>query len=244
MTWRTSRRNFCGGTTIIALYIAARWRIAVWHMREGWPGNGGSAPSFDPDRDVLDAPAFWDETLAGSVVTLGAAPPHLADTGSALTELQPVATWSDGASRHMVIDANGHRHRILLWRAVPTQPLAILLPPTCDIARIAAAEVVRALLAGCPSRGVVGPGPSAFQRQRLALLVKILDAVLAGQTVRTIGTTLVAPRLAGIGAAAWKASSERRRVQRLIGEANALMRGGYRALLGGGSAAQVGGGDN
>lgn len=144
----------------------------------------------------------------------------------------------------MVIEANGHRHRILLWRAVPTQPLAILLPPTCDIARIAAAEAVRALLAGCPPRGAVGPGPSAFQRQRLALLVAILDAVLAGQTVRTIGTTLVAPRLAGIGAAAWKASSERRRVQRLIGEAKGLMRGRYRTLLAGGSGAQVGEGDN
>jgi hypothetical protein len=244
MTWRTSRRNFCGGTKIIALHIAARWRLAAWYVREGWPGIGGSAPSFDPDRDVLDAPAFWDEALAASVVTLGAAPPHLADNGSALTGLEPVATWSDGASRHLVIDANGHRHRILLWRAVPTHPLAILLPQTCDIVRIAAAEAVRALLAGCPSRGAVDPGPSAFQRQRLALLVKILDAVLAGQTVRTIGTTLVAPRLAGIGAAAWKASSERRRVQRMIGEAKALVRGGYRALLAGGSGSRIGGGDN
>jgi len=212
-------------------------------MTEGWPGNGGSARSFDPDRDVLDAPAFWDEALAASVVTLGAAPPHLAGNGPGLTDLEPVAAWSDGASRHLVIDAHGHRHRILLWHAEPTQPLAILLPPTSDVARIAAAEAVRVLLAGSLSRGVIVPAPSAFQRQRLALLVAILDAVGAGQTVRTIGTTLVAPRLAGIGAAAWKASSERRRVQRLIGEAKALMRGGYRVLLAGSSAPLLRGGD-
>ena len=82
--------------------------------------------------------------------------------------------------------------------------------------------------------------PTAFQALRLHLLLDIIDALLApGQarpSTHEVARRLVYPRLAIGRGAEWKASSERRRTQRLIDEALALMSGGYRALLQGRSA--------
>ena len=82
--------------------------------------------------------------------------------------------------------------------------------------------------------------PTAFQARRLHLLLDILDALLVPDKARPstheIADRLIYPRLAIGRGAEWKASSERRRTQRLIDEALALMNGGYRALLQGGSA--------
>ena len=77
--------------------------------------------------------------------------------------------------------------------------------------------------------------PTAFQALRLHLLLDILAALLApGKTrpsTHEIANRLIYPRLTIGRGAEWKASSERRRTQRLIDEAIALMNGGYRALL-------------
>jgi len=236
MTWRTSRRSSCGGTPITAPSISRSQRDGVrakaW---EGWPGNGACPRSFDPALDPIASPAVWDVASAAAVVTVVAAPPHLPVAGRSLAGFTATSDLDDGNSRHLVIDAEGIRYRLLLWRVAASDQPAILLPATADPARIVAADAVRALLAGAPPPRLSPMlAPTAFQRQRLILLLAILDAHFAGETGRAIGTSLVAPRLAGIGAAAWKASGERRRVQRLIGEALGLMHGGYRALLAGG----------
>ena len=73
--------------------------------------------------------------------------------------------------------------------------------------------------------------PSVLQRQRLALLLRVLDASLGGASNREIGTRIVYPWLAGTDAVAWKATSERRRVQRLLDEAHGLSASAYRDLL-------------
>lgn len=78
------------------------------------------------------------------------------------------------------------------------------------------------------------PRPTAYQAQRLDLLLSILDLRHAARaTSHAIASRLVYPRLAIGRGAAWKASPERRRTQRLIREAEALAAGGYRALLSG-----------
>ena len=77
--------------------------------------------------------------------------------------------------------------------------------------------------------------PTSYQAQRLALLLAILDLRSGPLTVSSheVARRLVYPRLAIARGATWKSSSERRRTQRLIREADALMAGGYRALLSG-----------
>ena len=70
----------------------------------------------------------------------------------------------------------------------------------------------------------IGDGPKT-------LLLRILEASLAGASNREIGLRLVYPWLAGTDALAWKATSERRRVQRLVAEARDLSASGYRDLL-------------
>jgi hypothetical protein len=63
------------------------------------------------------------------------------------------------------------------------------------------------------------------------MLLAVFDADAAGASNREVGTDLLYPRLRGIDAQAWKASSERRHIQRLIAEAAELVSGGYRRLL-------------
>lgn len=148
------------------------------------------------------------------------------------------AEYTAQGGRHLVIDAAGMRHRLWVLDADPSASLVILLPMAGEIVPIAVAAA-RAFAANpCP-----GPDPalqlSDFQRQRLARLLAILDAAGGGASNREIGTSLIYPWLAGIGAQAWKASSERRHTQRLIAEAEAMMCGGYRRLLAGRAAEPV-----
>lgn len=76
--------------------------------------------------------------------------------------------------------------------------------------------------------------PTAYQARRLALLLSILDLrERAPVTSHEVARRLIYPCLDFGRGAAWKASPERRRTQRLIREAEALAAGGYRALLAG-----------
>ncbi|MEO6216330.1 MAG: DUF2285 domain-containing protein, partial [Sphingomonas sp.] len=147
---------------------------------------------------------------------------------------QPAARLKDRDACHLVIDHDGVRHRVWLHASEHDDRLVILLPPTDSGLRVAATDSARQLLAGCGKSGLAAVlQPSAFQRQRLALLLAVLDASLAGKATHAIALQLVFPWLADMSAAAWKASNERRRVQRLIAESAALMLGGYRDLLAG-----------
>ncbi|MCA1200164.1 DUF2285 domain-containing protein [Sphingomonas sp. R647] len=191
----------------------------------------GLAYPFDPDLPVRDAPACWAPGVAAQLVTLQAAP--VAFPGAAaLPDVVPTAMWRRGDVHDLVLDHTGVRHRLQVVSSDPGAPLVILLAPCADALRTACADAARRLLAGlsaAPPAAVMRP--SALQRRRLTLLLGVLDLSLAGATTRAIGTGLVYPWLGDIGAQVWKTTSERRRVQRLIGEARQLMDGGYRALL-------------
>ncbi|WP_348638147.1 DUF2285 domain-containing protein [Blastomonas fulva] len=86
------------------------------------------------------------------------------------------------------------------------------------------------------------PQPTEFQHQRLQLLCDILDlvAVSGAESLSTheLAFRRIYPGMTIGRGAEWKSSSHRRRTQRLIAEARALMNGGYRALLAGGEGRQ------
>lgn len=136
----------------------------------------------------------------------------------------------------MLGDCDGAHH---LWirDARFGQALAYVIPR--DGAMVRRAEATRRLdlrLSGVPPGRCPGAmRPTAFQARRLYLLLDILDALLVPDGPRPstheIADRLIYPRLAIGRGSEWKASSERRRTQRLIDEALALMNGGYRALL-------------
>jgi len=108
-----------------------------------------------------------------------------------------------------------------------------MVPVDSDVAlRLAGAQRFARRWKGLRS----GPQPpdlrlTPFQRRRLTLLLGVLDGHLAGAGRREIAAALVYPKMTPLHGAAWKGSAERRRTQRLVTEATALMSGGYRGLL-------------
>ncbi|MEA3388469.1 MAG: DUF2285 domain-containing protein [Pseudomonadota bacterium] len=121
-----------------------------------------------------------------------------------------------------------------LWlRAEPDRPLAVVLPfdDDFDLRLGVARRLLRRL-----RDGASGPWPprlavTRFQRLRLTLLLNIFDRLKADNSKREIARELIYPGLDPGPSAAWKASSERRRTQRLCDEARAMVAAGYRHLL-------------
>lgn len=216
--------------TIAATGVAAIVGRTTLCRKEGWPGDGVSRVSFDPDRTPLEAPAHWLQPACDAVVVLGRAPPGFAGAARVEQLVAPIAAHDDGGQRHLVIDVKGARQRLWLLDFAPGVPLTIALPMAGEAALLAATSAREAF---ANDRAVANPAvdPTEFQRQRLAMLVAIFDAAQAGASNREIGTGIIYPRLAGLGAQAWKASSERRHTQRMISEAEAMVSGGYRRLL-------------
>ena len=131
----------------------------------------------------------------------------------------------------IVGDAEGDHQ---LWlRASPGAPAAVILPLDDDFdLRLGAAQRLFRRMRSEPA----GPLPARlrvtpFQRLRLALLLNVFDRLLSGATKREIARDVVYPALETSTAAAWKASAERRRTQRLCDEAKAMVAAGYCRLL-------------
>ncbi len=205
---------------------AAAGSDAARGVARGW----GLRALFDPARAVRAAPAIWRASMASQIVSLAPAP-QLAGA-AALPDTRPVAEICDAGARDIVMDRGGMRHRLRLLTADRHAPLAILLPPLGDPLRAAACDAARRMLAGLAlGEPAAALRPSALQRQRLALLLRVLDAWDNGASNREIGVGIVYPWLAGTDATAWKSTGERRRVQRLLAEARHLADTDYRDLL-------------
>lgn len=140
-------------------------------------------------------------------------------------------TLADG--RHLVIADDGGVHRLWLPDPDPGRPLAIIIANDGHI-------LLRSAIAHRLARRMGGlrPGPlpaafrpTPFQRQRLTLLLNLLDAHHAHAGRREMASRIVYPRMRPLTGREWAASAERRRTQRLLDEARAIMSGGYRALL-------------
>lgn len=136
--------------------------------------------------------------------------------------------------QHYVLEHEGARHRIWL-RGDPERASLVAVIPLdgMTVTRLQAVQHLDQSLRGAPS-SQPGAWPTCYQAQRLDLLLAILDLRDGTRvTSHEVACRLVYPRTTIGRGAAWKASPERRRTQRLIGEAEALAAGGYRALLAG-----------
>lgn len=153
------------------------------------------------------------------------------------------------AGRAALLDRTGDGLRHLVF-ATPHGPLRLCIdnsPPDAGLncvihtdsliaVRVAALQWFHNSMRDSPSHP--GPNylfPTTFQRNRLNLMLRILD-YLAGNAgnpnpIREISQLIVYPRTRFASAAEWKTSSERRRTQRLVHEAKSLVNGGYIALL-------------
>lgn len=137
------------------------------------------------------------------------------------------------SGRRLVIADPRGRHRIWL-RAPPDAPHHVVaIPPDAYLpVRNAVAErLIHRLQGGRAARTPAALWPTDFQRQRLTLLLDLLDAARASAaTTRGLATGIVYPGLELHGKD-WTGANERRRVQRLVEEARALSAGGYLDLL-------------
>lgn len=139
--------------------------------------------------------------------------------------------------RYLVLADPTGDHR--LWLPEPAAMagrLALHLPLDEHLPlRLASARRLYHRLNGRPG----GPMPPAWRltparRRRLILMLRALDGHLAGATYRDIAAALLDPDSAQLPARLWKTDSTRARAIRLVADAVALMRGGYRTLLRGG----------
>lgn len=131
--------------------------------------------------------------------------------------------FADQHGPHRILVRHGH-HGGALSYVVQRDELAPV--------RLAVAARLERRLTGL-SAGPLPPvlKPTAFQRRRLTLLVNLLEAALARVSRREMAMVLIYPKMKALRSAEWEASGERRRTQRLVSQALALMEGGYRALL-------------
>jgi hypothetical protein len=194
--------------------------------------NGGSLFAADPEQAFDRQSIFWAPEALSTVLSLrqyGAASDAgqfaLDWTGLANSELRHAP---DGW--HGVVALAGVTHRLYL-EAIPAKgaPLSIELPldANSDIRLQAAHRFWCAIDGRRP-----GLSPLAFppqRRRRFVLMMRALDAWLAGHSYREIAEGLFGKER--VGRRSWKDSDLRSHIIRLVKSGIALMRGGYRALL-------------
>lgn len=201
------------------------------------PDDGGWSFAFDPDHPAAHAPALWQPQACAHVAIAepssdGFAALRLADfIGSAeiAAELILHRDW------HLVIVAGGRRYRLWLRRFRGDEPLAYVNP--ADPHHALRSEVSHALQRQASGRlparhfareGAAGPS----EHWRLIQWLRLLDAAAEGRSARDIAAALILDDARDFSAAAWDASSERRRIARWQRAAIAMRDGGYRRLLG------------
>jgi len=194
--------------------------------------NGGCLFAANPEQAFDRQSIFWAPEALSTVLSLrqfGAA----SDAGQYALDWTRLAAdqfrhGPDGW--HGVIALAGAIHRLYL-PAIPAKgvPLSIELPldANSDI-RLQAAHRFWCAIDGRR----LGPSPLALaprRRGRFVLMMRALDAWLAGHSYREIAEGLFGTER--VRGRAWKDHDLRSHIIRLVKSGIALMRGGYRALL-------------
>jgi len=194
--------------------------------------NGGSLFAADPEQAFDRQSIFWAPEALSTVLSLrqfgavsGAGQYTLDWTRLAAGELRH---GPDGW--HGVVALAGAIHWLYL-PAIPAKgaPLSIELPldANSDI-RLEAAHRFWCAIEGRR----LGASPLALspqRRRRFVLMMRALDAWLAGHSYREIAEGLFGKER--VGSRSWKDHDLRSLTIRLVKNGIALMRGGYRALL-------------
>jgi hypothetical protein len=194
--------------------------------------NGGCLFAADPEQAFDRQSVFWAPEALSTVLSLRqfGAP---GDVGQYVLDWATLAAGEflygpDGW--HGVVVLAGAMHRLHL-PAIPAKgaPLSIELPldANSDI-RLQAAHRFWCAIDGRR----LGPSPLALspqRRRRFVLMMRALDAWLAGHTYREIAEGLFAKER--VRGRSWKDHDLRSLTIRMVKNGIALMRGGYRALL-------------
>lgn len=130
----------------------------------------------------------------------------------------------------LVNNAQGRLRLMLIDGASASEPAAVIVPLDANFpARAAAAARLWRVAMSRPSRRTSIPINSQ-RRQRLALMLRALDAHQCGETYRSIARALFGATRVPAGSA-WKTHDLRDRTIRLVRTGVRLMRGGYLDLL-------------
>ena len=182
-------------------------------------------------------PALWLPACHPATLVLVAAPAGLpslsrAALGASLDAASPAPT---GSGQHVAVRAGNAWLRLLLPESRDAAQLACIATPDRHWRlRRCALERLHGLLNATrlAPRAAIDQ-PSSYQRYRLDLLLRLLDARRANPaaSTRDLAATVVFAGRRFARAIAWTSSPERRQVHRLLRAAEALVAGGYRQLL-------------
>ncbi len=177
-------------------------------------------------------PALWRASEAPFVVRISVELKGGSFIERILRRRSIVAERRSKRGRHLVLSDRKGRHRLFISDATETDTVPAI---SCDLDRdiVARLDAATALLKGFGPPAYLRP--TSFQRHRLSTLLSILDTVEhlgpVNATSRRIASTAIYPGMEFGSALDWKNSSHRRQTQRLIAEAIAMTRRGYRKLL-------------
>lgn len=172
---------------------------------------------------------FWD-TLSSAVITATALPVALQGQTSSNVAWPPLQAERAAANdRHILLDDTSGTQIALLGAESLVEPVAFLIPAAADLPQRLEQLLAfwREMMTGSPAQ----PNITPQRRYRLILGLRALDGRAAGASYRTLATGLFGPERVPAGAA-WKSHDLRSRTLRLVADATAIMRGGYRALAG------------
>lgn len=185
-----------------------------------------------PHKPAWVAPAIWAPIAAPTTLTLVGGVPDAPFGFQGVGVILADHGFSDG--RHILISDDERPYQIFLPGKICDETFYQVIRD--DQIGLRLTEIVRLerKLAGlapmpCALR------PTEFQNYRLNLLLDILDARYGGGRAMLatydVAQAVIYPGMMIGRGAEWKASSQRRRTQRLIEEAEGLMNGGYKRLL-------------
>lgn len=192
---------------------------------------------FDPAAGVEVNPALWlPEAHPGTLRIVPVRGPSRTISFSALTALGSSRQHrSENGETQVILSGPDGWLRMVLPEHFEHMNLACLVPPdrhwalrSCALARL------HGVLTGMrPPRLRQLDLPGRYQRHRLDLLLRLVDARLAAPdvTTRELAERIVFPARQPGRAIDWKNSSERRQVHRLLRAGEDLVAGGYRRLL-------------
>ena len=194
--------------------------------------NGGCLFAADPEKAFDRQPIFWAPEALSIVLSLreAAEPVAVGQYDLDWTTLAGGEFRQGPDGWHGIVPLAGANHRLYL-PAIPAKgaPLSIELPldANSDI-RLQAAHRFWCAIEGRR----LGASPLAIphgRRGRLVLMMRALDAWLAGHSYREIAEGLFGKER--VFGRSWKDHDLRSLTIRLVQSGIALMRGGYRALL-------------
>ena len=194
--------------------------------------NGGFLFAADPQKAFDKQPVFWAPEALPTVLPLREAfSPGKAGQYYLDLKRVPGGEFRQGPDGwHGILPLGGAVHRVCLPR-IPNSgsrfAVELVFDGNFDISSHAAHRLMSAI-----KGRRLGTPPIALPRQRrrrLILAIRALDAWLEGNSYRVIAEGLFGKER--IGGRPWPTSDLRSRIIRLVRDALAMVRGGYRALL-------------